>query len=685
MRPYLRHTKAPKATPRPQTFKAHGDERIDEYAWLQDPKSAAVRSHVTAENAYAGKVMAGTKELQKKLYTEIRKRMIEDDRSVPIKRGPYYYYARTKKGKQYAIHCRTLGKHGKEEVILDENAFARGKSYFSLGSIEVSPDQRLLAFSIDTKGDERYTLHIKDLKTKRVLQERIRSADGLVWSADSNYLFYALEEHPFPPRKIYRHRVGTSADEDRLVFAEKDKQWYVGIADGASKRYMYIHAGNFDTNECWYIPTDAPLAEPRLFARRKKKVKYSVEDWGEHFYIVTNERAVNYKVMRTKLSEPQQKYWKPWLKYNPKQAITGFAPFATFCALTIREKGSEEIFIATTDKPKTLRKIVLPEEAHSVAITPELEYESPFVQFSYQSLVTPVTIFDYTPATNELVERKQKKVPGWKSEGYVTERIWIRNGAVRIPVSLVCSAKAKKKGPMPLLLDFYGSYGIPNEPYFSISRLSLLRRGWCIAVAHVRGGGDMGWDWHKAAVRTTKHRTYYDVIAAADGLVAKGYTTRERLFLTGGSAGGMTLGAVLNLRPDICAGGVCYVPDVDTVTTSLDTSLGGTLLHYDELGDPRKKQEYLYLKRWSPYENVKKAAYPTLLVHASMFDIRTPYWEAAKWVARLRAHTTSDDPTLLKIEAAAGHSGKSGRYEWVKERAYDYAFLIAAVAGERSR
>ena len=684
MRGLPRQLKAPEVAVKPRIFRTHGDERTDEYAWLQDASSPAVRAHIAAENTYADKVMAGTGKLQKQLYTEIRKRMIEDDMSVPIKRGPYYYYLRTKKGKQYAIHCRKLGKHGKEEVILDENALARGKPFFALGSIEVSPDQRLLAYSIDTKGDERYTLHIKNLKTKRTLAERIRSADGLVWSADSEYLFYALEEHPFPPRKIYRHKVGTPSDQDKLVYAEKDKQWYVGIADGASKRFMYIHAGNFDTNECWYIPTDAPLSEPKLFAKRKKHVKYSVEDWEDYFYIVTNERAVNYKIMRTTLSEPQQKHWKPWLSHNPKRAITGFMPFRTFCALTIRDKGTEELFI-THGSSKQLKKVILPEETHSISVTPELEYESPLIQFAYQSFVTPTTVFEYTVSSGELVERKHKKVPGWKPDQFVTKRIWVKSGAVRVPVSLVYPASSLKKGPIPFLLDFYGSYGYPNDPYFSISRLSLLRRGWGMAIAHVRGGGDMGWNWHETARRTTKHRTYQDVVAVADALVAKKYTARDRLFLTGGSAGGMTLGAVLNMRPDICAGGICYVPDADTVTTSLDTSLGGTLLHYDELGDPRKKKEYLYLKRWSPYENIKKAPYPTLLVRASMFDIRTPYWEAAKWVARMRARTTSDNPLLLKTESNAGHGGKSGRYEWIKERAYDYAFLIASVAGMRSR
>ena len=675
---------APTPTPKPRVFKIHGDRRIDEYSWLQEKNSPAVRSHIDAENAYADATLSGTVDLRKKLYNEIKGRMVEDDTSVPLKCGVYYYYVRTKKGKQYAIHCRKLGENGKEEVILDENILARGKAYFSLGSIEVSPDQRLLAFSTDTKGDERYTLCIKDLKTKRILSERIRSADGLVWSADSSYLFYALEEHPFPPRKVYRHKVGTDPERDQLVYAEKDKQWYVGIADGASKRFLYIHAGNFNTTESWYIPTDAPLEKPRLFASRKKGVKYGVEDWHDHFYITTNEHAVNYKIMRTPLQHPRKKYWETWLPYNKNRAITGFAPFSTFCALTIREKGSEELFIATKD-PRNMKKVTLPEEGHSISVVPELEYDSPFVQFTYQSFVSPRTVLDYVVSSGGLIERKRQRVPHWKNDGLVSERIWVKNGSVRIPVSLVYKKQLHTQGPMPFLLDFYGSYGYTNDPYFSISKLSLLRRGWGIAIAHVRGGGDMGWSWHETARRMTKHRTYRDVIAVADALVAKKYTTRDALFFTGGSAGGMTLGAVLNMRPDVCAGGICYVPDADTVTGQLDTSLGGTLLHYDELGNPNKKQEYFYLKRWSPYENVKKADYPTLLVHASLFDIRTPYWEAAKWVARLRARKTGDNPILLKIENNAGHEGKSGRYEWIKERAYDYAFLLTAATKKRAR
>ena len=424
--------------------------------------------------------------------------------------------------------------------------------------------------------------------------------------------------------------------------------------------------------------TDAPLSEPKLIARRKKKVKYGVEHVKGKFFITTNEHAVNYKIMQTSVDDLRKSSWKSWMPHDIRRAITGFAPFATFSVVPLREKGMEEIFITQSDASE-LTKVELPEVAHAITVTGELEYDSSFVRFTYQSFVTPRTVYDFDVEKQKLAVRKVQKVPGWNSKDFTVERLWAKNGSTQVPVSVVYPKNAPKKGTIPFLIDIYGSYGYTNDPYFSISRLSLLKRGWGIAIAHPRGGGEMGWQWHKEAHRTTKHRTYFDSIAVADLLVKKKYTSREELFLSGGSAGGMTLGAIMNIRPDICKGALVYVPDADVVTSSLDTSLGGTLLHYDELGDPRKKKEYVYLKRWSPYENVKKAEYPSMLVRCSMHDIRTPYWEAAKWVARLRAKTTNRGPLLLKTESNAGHGGKSGRYEWIKERAHDYAFLLRQV------
>ena len=666
----------PRATKKNSVKNLHGEALHDEYHWMQEKGNADVIDYVSEENRYADTMMRGTRTLQKKLYKEIRARVTEDDMSVPFKDGPYLYYTRTRKGKQYAIHCRKPYPKGKEEIILDENVLAKKSKFFALGSTDISPDHTKLAYATDTTGNEDFTLYIKNLVTGELHPEVIPSVAAVVWSEDANYLFYTKEEHPFPARKVYRHRMGDDPADDQLIYEEKDPQWYVHVSKSRSRHYIFISVGNFDASEEWFMPANNALAQPLCFAPRQKKVKYSVDHHEDHFYIVTNEKAVNFKVMRTPTHKHEKRHWKTWLPYKPERAITGFEAFRDFFAVSLREKGAEWIYIANP-RTKALTKVPLPEEGHSLGFHGNLEYESPCIRFMYSSFITPRTVFEYDVAGRELTVRKRQKVPGWDPKGYRSETVWVKNGAVKIPVTL-CMSKGRQK-KRPLLLNAYGSYGITNDPYFSIAQLSLLKRGWTLAIAHPRGGGEMGWSWHKAAYRMTKHRTYFDLIAVADHLVEKAYTTRDLLAVTGGSAGGMTWGAVMNLRPDLCKAAVIHVPNADVVHSMLDTSLGGTILHYDEIGDPRKKAEYRYIKRWSPYENIKKAEYPALLVRASLHDIRTPFWEAAKWVARLRDSASHRGNLLLKIETHAGHAGKSGRYEWIKEKALDYAFLQSQI------
>lgn len=654
----------------------HGDVRMDEYAWLEKRDDPKVAEYVAAENAYADRLMAPTKGLQNKLVKAIRSRIKEDDLSVPVKDGEYYYYTRVRKGKPYAIHCRTRGKRGKEEIILDENKLARGKKFFSLGACEVSPDHTLIAYTIDITGDERYTLYVRNIETGKLFNGIIPAVESVAWAEDGKYVWYTKEEHPYPPRKVYRHRLGENHIHDVLVYEEKNLQWSVSIDKTRSKKFLIISSCNFETSEERFIPADEPLARPRLIAARKNKVIYSVEHHNGHFYIITNERAVNFKVMRVSIDDPRRSMWREWLPYNKASAVEGLLAFENFMVLMVRERGAEQICVCRDTEKQRWEKIDVPEDEHSLALNEDIEYDAPFFRFSYQSAVTPRMVYDYHVADKKLTVRKKQEVPRWNPDEYYSERVWVKSGEVKIPVSLSYHKKYKRNGAAPMLLDAYGSYGISSDPYFSIARTALLERGWIIATAHVRGGGEMGSSWHKAAYHMTKHRTYHDVIAVADYLVRNNYTSRDRLALTGGSAGGMTMGAVLNMRPDLCAVAIVHVPNADTVNSMLDETLGGTRLHYDELGDPRKPKEYFYLKKWSPYENVKKADYPAMLVRASMHDIRTPYWEAAKWVARLRAKKTDDNTLMLKIEMNAGHGGKSGRYAWINERAYDYAFLI---------
>lgn len=669
----------PLAPAKPQEHVLHGHHRIDEYEWLQDPKDPAVLEHLKDENAYAERVMRPSQKLQKQLYKEIRARITENDMSVPVKQGPYTYYVRTKKGKQYAIHCRREGERGKEQIILDENELAKSSDYFSLGDIEVSPDHRLLAYSIDTKGNEDHTMYIKNLETGEIFAERIDSVADMEWSEDGQYLFYCKEDHPHPPRRIYRHRLGEDQSQDVLIYEEKDPQWYVALGKSRSREFIFIYAANYTMTEARFIPAMEPLAEPQLIAERRAKVRYYVEHHAGYFYITTNEHAVNYKIMRTPVQQPHKINWKTWLKHDESRSISGLAPFSSFLALIIRENGSEEVYISSPEGER--EKVVFPEEGHTVAFWDNIEYESTSVRITYDSFITPRTAFDYDVVTKSFTVRKKQEVPFYHKSNYVSKRLWVKNGTVKIPVVLVYKKNVKKKAP--LLLEAYGSYGISNDPHFSVARLSLLERGWVFALAHPRGGGEMGWKWHKDAHLMTKHRTADDFIAVAKYLVKQGYTTREKLAITGGSAGGMLMGQVLNREPQLFGASVVYVPAADLITSLLDENLGGTRLHYDEIGNPRIKKQYRYILRQSPYENVRATAYPPILVRASMQDIRTPYWEAAKWVARLRAKKTDTNPLLFKIETEGGHFGKSGRYEWIKERAFDYAFLLETMKERR--
>lgn len=672
----------PQPAEKPLKITVHGDTRVDEFAWLREAESPEVKRYIDAENAYAEKMLAPTKKLQKQLYAEIKKRMKETDMSVPVKEGEYLYYTKTKKGKQYAIHCRKHVKTRKEEILLDENILAKGEKFFSLGSCEVNPHANLLAYSVDTSGNEKYRLYIRDMDTGKLLPEIIESVADVEWAEDGKHLFYTVEEHPHPPRKVFLHRLGESAVKDVLVFEELDLQWYVALDKSRSKKYIFLVSGNFDASEVRYLPAANPTVSPRLFAKRAKKHKYFPEHHGEYFYIMSNERAVNYKIMRTSEAKPEKKHWKPWIAHDLRRALTGFLAHADFFVITQREKGSEEIYIHKAGEPRG-RKLVLPEAEHAIQVWSELEYDSGVVRFSYQSFLEPKTVFDYDVKKKTFTIKKKQVVPGWNAKEYVSKRIWVKSGNVKVPVILFHSTKVRQNGAAPLLLEAYGAYGITSDPYFSISKLSLVKRGWIIALAHPRGGGEMGWQWHEEAKLKTKHRTYEDVIAIADHLVAKKYAAREKMALMGGSAGGMMVGAVLNMRPDLVGATIAYVPAADLLTSSFDESLGGTRLHYDETGDPRKPDMYRYLKKYSPYEGVRTAAYPTMLVRANLNDIRTPYWEAAKWVARLRKHKTDSNPLLMKTETVAGHFGRSGRYEWIKDRAFDFAFLIQSLSSNK--
>lgn len=667
----------PKAAQKPHEYTVHGKSHVDEYWWMQDKTKPEVKAHLKAENEYASAFMRPHKKLCDKLYKEIRSRIKEDDSSVPVKDGPYDYYSRTKKGKQYAIHCRREGEKGRETVILDENVLAKGQKYFSLGDAEASPDHRMLAYSTDMTGNEDHTLYIKRLDTDELLNEKVTHVADFVWAEDNEHIFYSLEEHPYPPRKIFRHKIGDKQSQDVLVYEEADPQWYVALGKSRSRQYIFIYAANYLTTEMRFIPAREPLRKPKLIAARSREVRYYVEHHGAYFYITTNEKAVNYKVVRTLVQKPDKKHWKTWLPHKLERSIVSVFPFLSFIVFTFREGGSEEIHLYHPESEKW-EHVALPEAEHSVGVSDSIDFASMYIRIGYESLVTPKTVYDYYVTEKKFIVRKEQEVPRYKKEDYVSKRIWVKSDGVDVPAVIVHRKNQPKKAP--LLLEAYGSYGITHDPHFSVARLALLEHGFTYVLAHPRGGGEMGWHWHKEAYLTTKHRTADDFIAVAERLIKDGYTTPEKLAITGGSAGGMLMGMVMNMRPELFGAAVVYVPAADLITSLLDEKLGGTRLHYDEIGNPKIRKQYDAMMRISPYENVRALAYPATLVRASAHDIRTPYWEAAKWVARMRVIGTGTKPILFKCELAGGHFGKSGRYEWIKERAFDYAFLISTLA-----
>ena len=671
----------PIAATKPHEFTIHGKKHVDPYWWLQDKTKPDVKAYLNAENDYAADFMRPHKKLANKLYKEIHSRIKEDDSSVPVKDGPYDYYSRTKKGMQYAIHCRREGEKGRETVILDENKLAKGQKYFSLGDAEASPDHRLLAYTTDTKGDEDRTLYIKRLDTGELLKEKVTHVADFVWAEDNEHVFYSLEEHPHPPRKIFRHTIGDDQTKDALVYEELDPQWYVALGKSRSDAYIFIYAANYTTTEVRFIPAREPLRTPKLIAPRTKKVRYYVEHHGAYFYITTNERAVNYKIRRTLVQNKYKKNWKTWLPHDPKRSVMAIFAFLSFIAFTFRENGSEEIHLYHPESEKW-EHVKLPEGEHSFSLAAGIDYASSYLRLTYESFVTPKTVYDYHVDDKKFVVRKEQEVPRYDKKDYVSKRIWVQNGSVKVPAVMVHKKGIKKHAPT--LLEAYGSYGITFDPHFSVARLPLLERGFVYVLAHPRGGGEMGWNWHKQAYLTTKHRTGDDFIAVAKYLIKNGYTTPKQLAITGGSAGGMLMGMVMNARQDLFGAATVYVPAADLITSLMDEKLGGTRLHYDEIGNPKIKKQYDAIMRISPYENVRAVEYPATLVRASAHDIRTPYWEAAKWAARIRAMGTGAKPLLFKCELAGGHFGKSGRYEWIKERAFDYAFLITSLA-QKSR
>jgi oligopeptidase B len=660
-----------------KTTKIHDDTMLDDYFWLREKTNPEVIAHLEAENTYAETIMKPTAALQDKLYKEMVGHIKETDVSVPYRWGNYFYYTRTEQGKQYPINCRKKGSlDAKEEVVLDQNELAKGLKFFNVGAFVPSDDGNLLAYSTDTTGYRQYKLEVKDLRSGGLLPETFERVGNVAWATDNKTIFFTTEDAVTKRSdKFFRHVLGS--DKTDLLFEEKDELFDIGAGRSRDKAVIFLSSESKTAKEWRYLPAGTPTAELKIISPREADHEYDVDHRGDLFYIRTNKGAKNFRVVTAPVSSPSQANWKELIAHRPEVKIEDIDLFAKHLVLSEWEQGLQkiEIFDFQTNKR---HRVEFPEPVYSASLAQNHEFTTPVVRYNYQSLVTPSSVFDYDMNARKATLLKETEVPGgFDKNNYKSERLFaVASDGTRIPLSVVYRKETKLDGSAPLLLYGYGSYGISIAPNFSSNRLSLLDRGVVYVIAHIRGGGELGEEWRQAGRMMKKMNTFTDFIASADYLVKNKYTSSDRLVIQGGSAGGLLMGAVTNMRPDLFKAVVAQVPFVDVLNTMLDASLPLTTSEYIEWGNPNEKAAYEYMKRYSPYDNVGRKNYPSMLVKVSLNDSQVPYWEGAKLVARLRAMKTDNNPLLLKTNMGAGHGGSSGRYDFLHEVAFDYAYML---------
>ncbi len=669
--------KPPMAERKPKTTEIHGYKLVDDFFWLREKANPAVKAYLEAENAYTEAAMKHTAALQEKLYQEMVGHIKETDENVPYRQGDYFYYSRTVKGMQYPIYARKKGStEAKEEITLDLNEMAKGLKYLGLGAYAVSDDGNYLAYSTDTTGYRQYKLQVKDLRTGQLLPDSVERVGSVMWATDNKTIFYSTEDAVTKRSdKFFRHVLGT--DKHDLVFEDKNKLFDVYGGRTRDKKMILIAAGSKTSTEYLYIPTDSPTDAPKVILPREADHEYSVDHRDGLFYIRTNQGAKNFRLVTAPVANPGKVNWKEIIEHRPAVKIDDVDLFANHLVVAELEGGLQHIRI-TNLKTNKSHRLTFPEPVYTAFVSTNREYNTPVLRFGYQSLVTPSSIFDYDMEKQTRVLLKQTEVPGgFDRNNYQSERIFATaSDGTKIPMSVVYRKGTKLDGKAPLLLYGYGSYGASMTPNFSSNRLSLLDRGVIYVITHIRGGGEMGEEWREAGRMMKKLNTFTDFIASAEHLVKNKYTSSDRLVIQGGSAGGLLMGAVTNMRPDLFKAVVSQVPFVDVLNTMLDASLPLTTSEYIEWGNPNEKAAYDYMAKYSPYDNLKKGSYPATLVKVSLNDSQVPYWEGAKLVAKMRALKTDDNPLLLKTNMGAGHGGSSGRYDYLREVAFDYAFML---------
>jgi oligopeptidase B len=665
-----------------KTSTLHGELRVDDYAWMRDKANPEVLAYLEAENAYTAAMTRHTQALETKLYDEMLARIKEDDSQVPVKREGWYYYSRTEKGRAYPIFCRERGSlDAPEEIYFDQNEAAKDHRFYTLGGLETSPDHNFLALLMDTSGYEDFVLQVKDLRSGKMLPDRVEKLGfGLAWASDNATVFYVTTDSAKRGDQVWRHRLGDERANDVSVYRDADVLFNVGVSRSRSGAFIFLTSGSFTSDETWALDASAPDATPMLIAKRASDVEYEVDHGGDWFYVVTNrDGARNFKVMRASVRDPGK--WEEWLPHRSDVFVEGADAFKNFVVVQERHGGLRHLRVTSLETHDS-HYVTFPETAYGVYPGPNPEFDTPTLRFTYSSLVTPNSVYDYdvVARTREL-KKRDEVLGGYDPSRYRIERLMAtaRDGT-RVPVSLVYRTPFERDGKRPLVLYAYGSYGATTEPTFSSNRFSLVDRGFVYAIAHVRGGQEMGRAWYDDGKMLKKKNTFFDFIDCAEFLVREKYTSVGRLAANGGSAGGLLMGAIANLRPDLFHTVVADVPFVDVINTMLDASIPLTAQEWQQWGNPNKADEYAYMRTYSPYDNVERKAYPGILVTSGLNDSRVAYWEPVKWVAKLRALKTDANPLLLRMNMGAGHGGASGRYERLHEQAFRYAFILDQTA-----
>jgi oligopeptidase B len=673
----------PQCEQKPKELKTHGDIRRDPYYWLNERENEEVLDYLRAENAYTEQVLKPTEGLQEELYEEMRSRIKEDDESVPYFKNAYWYYTRFEQGREYPIYCRKhLSLEAAEEVMLDVNTLAEGKAYCQVGGLAVSPNNKLLSYGVDFESRRKYTIHILNLETGETLPESIEmTTGGSVWAADNDTLFYTTkDEQTLRSNKIHRFQLSSNSTQE--VYEEKDERFYTSVGKTRSQKFIVIGSSSSTTSEMRFVSAESPESEFQVFAEREQGIEYGAVHFKDKWLILTNWEALNFRVMSCPLEHTSRANWIEEKPHREDVLVEGITPFKNFIVYEDRKDGLSRIQI---EDVRSGESYFLPfeEEAYTCGVGSNPEFDTSILRFGYTSMTSPVSIREFHMESHEETILKESPVLGdFDKTNYVSERHFaVSHDGVQIPISLVRHKNTLPGIKTPLLLYAYGSYGNSMDPYFSSNRLSLLNRGFVFAIAHIRGGEELGRKWYEQGKMLQKKNTFQDFISCAEYFIEKGYTTPQHLYAMGGSAGGLLMGAVINMRPELWKGVVAQVPFVDVLTTMLDESIPLTTGEFEEWGNPKDEEFYHYIKSYSPYDNIEMKDYPNMLVTTGLHDSQVQYWEPAKWVARLRALKSDNNVLLLKTEMDYGHGGASGRFQRIKEIAMEYAFLLGLENG----